>query len=226
MSYDISFWKPGEKLKATPGEIHETLGDGEKLPGLQRLAVKEIIKQLKTAFPQFDPSERFLAFRIPTGTIEVSWSAHHFWFAGRGEPAPAFSRITKIMRGFGCVLFDPQTETLHGIDDPPPFDDPREAEEYRQRLRKEDDGGRQIGATCMEVGPFRVFFDSTTAQEPPHFYVQRERHVAKFGLDPLQVEWNAGFSLAWLDDILQMPPEWRDDLLDAWAEFREKRGSV
>lgn len=39
--------------------------------------------------------------------------------------------------------------------------------------------------TILRIGPYRFFFYSNEAGEPPHIHVQRDQFLAKFWLTPV-----------------------------------------
>lgn len=73
--------------------------------------------------------------------------------------------------------------------------------------------------TVLIAGPYRFFFVSLDYGEPPHVHVQRERLVAKFWLDPVQLEKSGGFKAYELNLIGNLIQENREYLLERWHEF-------
>jgi hypothetical protein len=73
--------------------------------------------------------------------------------------------------------------------------------------------------TALRVGPYRFFFVSLDAGEPPHVHVRREKNVAKFWLDPVALQKAGGFSRTELNKIAELIYENRDILLERWHEF-------
>ncbi len=73
--------------------------------------------------------------------------------------------------------------------------------------------------TILNVGPYRFFFVSLDYGEPPHVHVQRERHIAKFWIDPVVLEKAGGFNSAELNRIGKLVQENRQYLLERWYEF-------
>ena len=88
-----------------------------------------------------------------------------------------------------------------------------------------DHHGRVIGRreehmpTVMRIGPYRLFFVSLDASEPPHVHVRREKMVAKYWLNPVVMERPGGFRAHELREIGQLVQLHRDALLEAWNEF-------
>ena len=48
--------------------------------------------------------------------------------------------------------------------------------------------------TVLKTGPYRVYFYSHEAHEPPHVHVDRDRQTAKFWLEPVALARNLGYS--------------------------------
>ncbi len=57
--------------------------------------------------------------------------------------------------------------------------------------------------------------------EPPHVYVEREDHVAKFWLDPIRLQRTGGFSRVELGRIEKMLGGFHDTLMEAWHGYFE-----
>ena len=73
--------------------------------------------------------------------------------------------------------------------------------------------------TIARIGPYRVFFYSNEAVEPPHVHVQRERMLAKFWLDTVSLASTSRFSPHELRRIERIISEHRQSFLDSWNEF-------
>ena len=73
--------------------------------------------------------------------------------------------------------------------------------------------------TCLRVGPYRFFFFAGDGSEPPHIHVERDNGVAKFWLDPVQMEKSVGFSRREIASIHQLVIENEIELLRSWNEF-------
>lgn len=73
--------------------------------------------------------------------------------------------------------------------------------------------------TIMQIGPYRFFFYSGDALEPPHVHVERESFTAKVWLNPVHLQSNQGFRAHEIRIILKMVEEHRERLLEAWNEY-------
>lgn len=76
--------------------------------------------------------------------------------------------------------------------------------------------------TVMNVGLYRLFFYSGDGSEPPHVHVERENRVAKFWLDPVRLNKDAGFGAAELGQIQQIVQEQSAALLEAWHDYFDR----
>jgi hypothetical protein len=109
MSYDINFWKQERPLDLSDQEIYERLCARSSVEGLAKLPVDRILAQLRDAFPEFDPEEKFPLVSLDEGSIEFSWSDQHFRFDLRGDMGACHkNRLVGIMAEHGCPMYDPQ----------------------------------------------------------------------------------------------------------------------
>lgn len=72
--------------------------------------------------------------------------------------------------------------------------------------------------TVLVIGPYRFFFVSLDYGEPPHIHIQREKLVAKFWLEPVQLEKAGGFTAQEINRIGKLVQENRFYLLERWDE--------
>ena len=73
--------------------------------------------------------------------------------------------------------------------------------------------------TALRLGPYRSYFYSHEANEPPHIHVDRDDLSAKFWIEPVQLAANFGFRAHELREIQSIVLERRAHLLEAWNEF-------
>ena len=76
-----------------------------------------------------------------------------------------------------------------------------------------------MSPTVMRSGPYRFFFFSNEAGELPHIHVQRERMLAKFWLEPVELARATGFPQHELRKIQGLVAENSAALLEAWNEY-------
>lgn len=72
--------------------------------------------------------------------------------------------------------------------------------------------------TVQRVGPYRLVFYSSDADEPPHIHVERDEYVAKFWLAPIRLARSGGFHRAELREIERIVTAHRGHLLEVWHE--------
>ena len=68
-------------------------------------------------------------------------------------------------------------------------------------------------------GPYRFFFWSRENSEPPHVHVERERHKAKFWLDPVRLAQSGGFRSRELVRLQELIEENQRRLFESWDEY-------
>ncbi len=73
--------------------------------------------------------------------------------------------------------------------------------------------------TVLRSGQYRFFFVSLDRGEPPHVHVQRDNLVAKFWLDPIELERAGGLSRVELNTVAKLVYEHREAFLEHWREF-------
>lgn len=73
--------------------------------------------------------------------------------------------------------------------------------------------------TLLCKNGFRFFFFSNEGTEPPHVHVQRGHRVAKFWLEPLQLEKSGGMAGHELTKSLTILKEHREEFLEKWHEY-------
>jgi hypothetical protein len=69
------------------------------------------------------------------------------------------------------------------------------------------------------VGPYRFFFYSNEGGEPAHVHVRRERKLAKFWLQPVELGDSKRFAAHELREIEQIVQDRRVEFLEAWNEY-------
>ncbi|MDO8479484.1 MAG: DUF4160 domain-containing protein [Candidatus Rokubacteria bacterium] len=76
-----------------------------------------------------------------------------------------------------------------------------------------------MSPTVLQAGPYRFFFFSSDRGEPRHVHVGREDRLAKFWLEPVQLEYNHGFSSTEIARIRRLVQQHTDELVRAWDGF-------
>ena len=70
----------------------------------------------------------------------------------------------------------------------------------------------------LREGPYRFFVVSADRVEPPHIHVRRNANVAKFWLDPVELQESGNFRGAEIRRIQRIVEDNQSMLLEAWHE--------
>lgn len=73
--------------------------------------------------------------------------------------------------------------------------------------------------TVLKAGPYRFFFFAGDRNEPKHVHVEREKHVAKFWLEPIRMHSAGGFSRVEAIRIERLVKDHLSELMGAWNEY-------
>jgi len=72
--------------------------------------------------------------------------------------------------------------------------------------------------TILRDGPYRVYFYSHEANEPPHVHVDRDERSAKVWLGPVGLARNFGFASHELRRILRLVEDHQVELRKRWRD--------
>ena len=73
--------------------------------------------------------------------------------------------------------------------------------------------------TALRIGAYRFFFYAGDRDEPQHVHVGRDNSLAKFWLDPVNLQTSGGFSVTETNRIKSLVDENREVLVRSWNEF-------
>jgi hypothetical protein len=73
--------------------------------------------------------------------------------------------------------------------------------------------------TVLQDGPYSFIFFSSDGGEPPHIHVKRDRQIAKYWLEPIELANNHGFPKHELRRIGRLVREHQQQLLEAWRDY-------
>ncbi len=73
--------------------------------------------------------------------------------------------------------------------------------------------------TVLRIRTYRFFFYAGDRDEPQHVHVERDKHLAKFWLDPVRLQTSGGFSRTEISRIQNLVEENREILAESWNEF-------
>ena len=73
--------------------------------------------------------------------------------------------------------------------------------------------------TVLQVGPYSFIFFSSDERESAHIHVKRDRQIAKFWLEPIELAKNRGFKDHELNHSTRLGTENQRRLLEAWHAY-------
>lgn len=73
--------------------------------------------------------------------------------------------------------------------------------------------------TVLSSGPYRFYFYSHEAKEPPHVHVDRDNLSAKFWLEPVSLAYNFGFNPRELRKLQMMVIENQLKFKEEWYGY-------
>lgn len=73
--------------------------------------------------------------------------------------------------------------------------------------------------TVLFISGYRFFFYSNEGFEPMHIHIEKGDSVAKFWLEPLELEYNYGFKARELRDLYILIEENIESLKQKWNEY-------
>jgi len=73
--------------------------------------------------------------------------------------------------------------------------------------------------TVLTIGPYRFFFFASDHDEPFHVHVEREDKTAKFWLNPVRLQYNAGFPRVEITRLQKIVTERQVYLIEAWNAY-------
>lgn len=73
--------------------------------------------------------------------------------------------------------------------------------------------------TVLRIDGLRFFFYSKEGTEPPHIHVEQGDDVAKFWLEPVELQSSYGFSVKRINQIGKLIFENQPLLLQPWHEY-------
>jgi hypothetical protein len=72
--------------------------------------------------------------------------------------------------------------------------------------------------TVLRDGPYSFVFFSSDREEPVHIHVKRDRHIAKFWLEPVRFAKSQGFADHELRIIERLVEKHEQTLVEAWHD--------
>ena len=117
VAYDLVFWKQERSFQAEPHAIRDALASNEPVDGLLEIPVDEWMAAVVAAFPGATrepngPNSELVCWISGDGksSFQIEWSPIHVWITLRGVSTQDGNRLVDLAAGFGCPLYDPQTD--------------------------------------------------------------------------------------------------------------------
>jgi hypothetical protein len=73
--------------------------------------------------------------------------------------------------------------------------------------------------TALRDGPYSFVFFSSDRSEPMHIHVKRDRQMAKFWLEPVELVVNRGFPEHEVRQIGRLVRQHQQTLIEAWHDY-------
>lgn len=73
--------------------------------------------------------------------------------------------------------------------------------------------------TVLRVEPYRFFFYAGDTDEPEHVHIERDDSIAKFWLEPVQIDRSLAFGRAELNRTQRLVLEHKSRSLEAWHDY-------
>ncbi|MGH9891810.1 MAG: DUF4160 domain-containing protein [bacterium] len=73
--------------------------------------------------------------------------------------------------------------------------------------------------TISRIGPYRFFFNANEGAEPAHVHVQRERMLAKFWLEPAELELSVELGVSELNALRKIVEGNASAFRESWKEL-------
>ena len=73
--------------------------------------------------------------------------------------------------------------------------------------------------TVLRDGAYSFIFFSSDEGEPPHIHVKRDRKIAKFWLEPIELSKNRGFKQHELNRIESLVKAHKETLIEEWNDY-------
>jgi hypothetical protein len=73
-----------------------------------------------------------------------------------------------------------------------------------------------VSPVVLRSGPYRIYFYSHEPDEPPHIHIDRDERSSNFGLEPVGLAYDLGFSAHELRRIERLIHKHQPELREAW----------
>lgn len=111
VSVDLSFWKYQNGVYLDNTVVYQkACCDNEEVEGLEILPIEEILKEIETAFCEWDSLDVFNYERENLGSFQISTTPQTICFSCYSMEQADMKRFSSILSKFDCELYDPQQE--------------------------------------------------------------------------------------------------------------------
>lgn len=109
MSVDLNFWKYQNDIYLDNTMVYQkACCNNEKVEGLELLPIEDILKEVATAFHEWDSPAPLDFEREEYGSFQISTTPQTIRFDCYSMKQADMKRFSAIMSRFGCPLYDPQ----------------------------------------------------------------------------------------------------------------------
>ncbi len=109
MSIDLNFWKyQKDKYLDNAAVYQKACCDNEEMEGLEILPTEDILKEIANAFADWTALDPFNYENKKHGSFQISTTPQTVRFDCYSMEQADMKRLSTVMSGFGCPLYDPQ----------------------------------------------------------------------------------------------------------------------
>lgn len=87
------------------------------------------------------------------------------------------------------------------------------------KSRPRTDVAKWVMPVVLRIGPYVFFFFSEESNEPRHIHIKRDKDIAKFWLEPVEVAYNGRYAVHELNRLRQYVIENRELLIRSWNDY-------
>jgi len=111
MSVDLNFWKYQNDTCLDSKMVYQKVCcSNERVEGLEVLPIEDILKEIATAFHEWEPLTPFDYERKEYGSFQISTTPQSVRFDCYSMKQEDMKRFSAVMSRFGCPLYDPQQD--------------------------------------------------------------------------------------------------------------------
>lgn len=109
MGMDLSFWRCKEGVDLPAGLVYQrACCDGQAVEGLEELPIDAIVREVEKAFPKWEQLDAHTYEKETGGSFQLFTTPQSFRVDCYGMNRQDMARISAILAGYGCPVYDPQ----------------------------------------------------------------------------------------------------------------------